>query len=177
MDFYHATLANLDGQPLYARGAITTVHASLTYAAWYGCWLASMTPRPTDFTVYRLRGIERYVEPHADGGFCVREVGDFAGDDRTQAILNDAPELFHKGWDWSGNLTYLPAKFLQRLSLDEVRNGIKPEEWAYLSSTSNLHLQFISRAGLIPTNARPKRGKLLLMGEIPAFLRPTVAKG
>jgi hypothetical protein len=178
MDFYHATLANLDGQPLYARGAITTIHASLTYAAWYGCWLASMTPRPQDFTVYHLQGVEKYVEAHVDGGFCVREVGSFPEDDRNKAILEGAPELFRKGWDWSGELSYIPAHHLRKLDLAEVQKGIKADEWLYLSGTSNLHLQFVSRSSfLTPSSMKPKRGKLLLMGEIPAFLRPAVPKG
>jgi hypothetical protein len=137
-----------------------------------------MTPHPQDFTVYLLQGVEQYLEPHADGGFCVREVGSFAADDRSRLVLDDAPELFRKGWDWSGELTYIAAERLRRLNLEEVQKGIKPEEWAYLSNTSTLHLQFVSRSNfLMPSNMKPRRGKLLLMGEIPAFLRPANASG
>jgi len=135
--FFHATITNLDNQPLYTRGEIPTIHSSLTYAAWYGYWLANMAGRGRQFFVYRLRGVLRYLIPTEEGMYYVRAVGSFPEDDRAQTILVQAPDLFHKGWKWSGGLSYIPAHCLEQVSLPEIREKINPDMWADLSQEVN----------------------------------------
>ena len=132
--FYHATLARLDGQPLFARGSLPTIHNSLTYAIWYIYWVSLLdrgTPVPNIY-VYQLHQAERYLVPQGEGLYSVNGVGSFGQDDRSENLLQEAPLLFRQKWAWQGQLTYVPAQCLQRLSAQTIRQGVDRAEWLRL---------------------------------------------
>lgn len=129
--YYHATFANLDNKPFFARGAIPTVHNSLTYALWYLDWITRLE-RSGDFPslyVYELVRAERYLVPLGDGTYSVSEIDTIPYDDRMAATLADVPELFRKKWHWGGRLTYIPARCLLRVSAQTIRQTVDLNEW------------------------------------------------
>lgn len=132
--YYHATLVKLDGQPLYARGVLPTIHHSLTYAMWYLYWMSQLEHRGQSpgLYLYELHEAGRYLVPQGNGLFSVSEIGSIPYDDRSEGVLLEAPALFRKDWKWDGRLTYLPARCLQRVSAHTVRQRVDREEWLTL---------------------------------------------
>ncbi|HEX2910324.1 MAG TPA: hypothetical protein VH186_05910 [Chloroflexia bacterium] len=148
--YYHATQVNLDGKPLFARGALPTIHSSLTYAVWYIYWmshLSHISPVPA-FYIYELSDAERYLISQGDGLYSVSEIGTIPYDDRVEGVLDHAPELFHKKWDWNGKLTYVPARCLHRLDAGSIRQNVNHDEWLRLCQKwSEARTGFLSPPG------------------------------
>lgn len=168
LKFYHATLNDLQEQPLFARGEIPTVHTSLTYAAWYGFWLANMARYGNKFQVYNLAEAAQYLSPLEDGMFCVKQLGSFVGDDRDPTVLESAPDLFRKPWKWGGALTYVPAKCVKELSLESIRAKLDPDKWEELSEEVNSRL---TPAWLRASWWGQKSGRMVFPSTVPDFLR------
>ncbi len=152
--FYHGTLVQLDGQPLFARGTLPTIHTSLTYTVWYMYWMSRLdrTVKTPGFFVYRLIEAERYLIAQGEGLFSVSEIGIIPYDDRNQGLLLDAPELFKKGWDWGGKLTYIPARCLERVSASTIRQEVQLEEWLRLCHDMDADHPF---RGIVPSLSDP----------------------
>lgn len=161
--FYHATLMSLERQPLFARGALPTVHSSLTYAVWYIYWMSRLdrANHQPAFFIYQLLKAERYLVPQGDGLYSVSDIGSIPQDDRDKRMLDAAPELFRKDWKWDGALTYIPAHCLQRVEASIIRQEVDLEEWLYLCRNMDEKHPF---KGLLSSRAAAAV-------EIPDFLR------
>jgi hypothetical protein len=161
--FYHATLIKLDGQPLFARGALPTIHTSLTYAVWYIYWMSRLdrSSRNPAFYIYELQQAERYLINQGNGLYSVSDLGSIPDDDRDEAVLGEAPELFRKNWDWGGKLTYVPAGCLQRLSAGTIKQQVDLDEWLKLCRNMDQKHPF---RGIPPAD-------LVSALQIPDFLR------
>ena len=159
--FYHASLIAFDGKPLFARGNLPTIHTSLTYAVWYIYWVSRLgrNNTPPIYYVYQLINAERYLVQQGDGLYAVSQIGSIPYDDRNEGVLAEAPPLFHKRWEWAGKATYVPARYLQRVSATTLKQRINPDEWLWLCRNMNSKHPL---QGVVPTNAAQ---------EIPSFLK------
>ena len=162
--FYHATLVQLEGKPLFARGSLPTIHTSLTYAVWYIYWMSQLDRafQNAHFYIYQLVEAERYLVPEGDGLYSVSAIGSIPYDDRNEGRLAEAPDLFRKSWDWGGKLTYIPAQCLKRVSASTIRQEVNLDEW--LELCRNLDNEHPIR-GMLPFRGRP-------LAAIPDFLKP-----
>ncbi len=153
--FYHGTLVRLDGQPLFARGTLPTIHRSLTYTVWYIYWMSRLdrTTRNPSFFIYQLLEAYRYLVPYPDGAYSVSEIGAVPYDDRNEGLLKEAPELFKKRWDWAGKLTYLPARCLARVSASVIKDEVSLEEWLELCQSMDAQHPF---KGMLPSHINPR---------------------
>lgn len=150
--FFHGTLVRLDGQPLFARGSLPTIHTSLTYTVWYIYWVSQIdrANRNPSFYVYELVEAERYLVPRGEGLYSVSDIGAIPYDDRSESLLAGAPELFKKGWEWSGKLTYLPARCVKRVTAQTIRQEVDPQEWIRLCRDMDEKHPF--RGVIVPAN-------------------------
>jgi hypothetical protein len=162
--FYHATLVQLDGKPLFARGSLPTIHSSLTYAVWYIYCMIQLdrASQNSRFYIYQLIEAERYLTAQGDGLYSVSAIGSIPYDDRNEGLLAEAPPLFKKSWDWDGKLTYIPARCLKRVSASTIRQEVNLDEW--LKLCQDLDDEHPIR-GMLPSNTR-------LVAKIPELLKP-----